>query len=395
MSKPAEYFTGKLADTLPKFCFGISILGAILSIFLLLTGSLKFHFFGSYLVSFMYVATLSLGALFIVIIFHLTRAGWSVVLRRLVEHIMQNIWLIALLFIPILFGIDELYKWARPEIVAKDHLIAGKTGYLNEPFFLIRSAIYFLVWAVLSAGFFKRSVKQDDTGETRLTILSQKRATVGVLLYALTISFAAFDWIMSITPHWYSTIFGIYIFAGSVVSALCLTSVLILVFRKYDILTSSITIEHIHDMGKLIYGFVIFWAYIGFSQYFLIWYANIPEETEWYLMRGHGVWADVSLFLAIGHFAIPFFFFMSRHMKRNVTVHLVMALWILFMHLVDIYWMIMPKFQKKFNLMAGDVTLLITLVSLFLGVLFWRMKKHSLLAHKDPRLEASLKFENM
>jgi len=391
--KGQAYFNDKVSSLLIKSCFGMAIFGGVLSLILMKTGS--YHFYSSYLISFIYLLTLSLGALFLILIFHLTRAGWSVVVRRIVEHFMQNIGLLGLLFIPIAFGMEALFEWTHVTLILKDHLIQAKTPYLNVPFFLIRAGLYFGIWIVLSRRFFKWSVQQDESGDPDLTARSQKQSTYGVLLFALTISFASFDWIMSLSPHWYSTIFGLYVFAGSVVCALCATSAMALFFRRYGVLSEIITVEHFHDLGKLIYGFVIFWAYIGFSQYFLIWYANIPEETEWFLLRNVGSWHSLSLLLAVGHFAIPLVLFMSRHMKRNLLFHFVMVKWILLMHFVDVFWMIMPTFRPDgFDLQWLDISVYLTLAGLFFGVMFVRMKKYCLYPIKDPRLEESLNFEN-
>ena len=275
---------------------------------LMLVNTQANHGLPMYLSVFMFFLTITLGGLFWVIIFHLTRSGWSVVVRRLFEHLMHRVGLMAVLFIPIVLGLHGLYEWTHESHVIHDHLLQVKAPYLNQPFFIVRSILYFIVWFVLARGFFNDSTQQDSNGDPLLTAQSQKRSTYGILLYAITISFAGIDWIMTLTPHWYSTMFGVYIFAGAALSSLCVVSLLALFLRRNGFLSAVISIEHYHDLGKLIYGFVIFWAYIGFSQYFLIWYANIPEETMFYLSRNTEAWKAVSLMLVLGHFLVPFVF---------------------------------------------------------------------------------------
>lgn len=394
MSIKPQYLSNTIITKLRKTCAIISILSLILSLILIKLD--PSYSFASYLTSFTYFISLSLGAFFLVIIFNLTRAGWSVALRRLAEFLMNNYLLFLILFIPLLFGIHSLYHWSHADAVLHDHLLQVKQPYLNTPFFILRSIIYFSVWIWLSKQFFNRSTQQDVSANVQLTADSQRQSTYAILLYALTITFASIDWIMTLTPHWYSTMFGVYFFAGSVASALSALSLFAIILRRNGYLTSFISIEHFHDLGKLIYGFVIFWAYTGFSQYFLIWYANIPEETEFYIARSVGSWADLSLFLAIGHFAIPFFLFMSKHMKRNLKVHSAIVLWILFMHFVDIFWMIMPTFRKTgFSLTLLDLSFFVFMGSLVIGYLASQFKNISLIAYNDPRIKESINFENV
>ena len=299
-------------------------------------------FFLSYLVSFMFFLTLSLGALFFILMHYLSQAGWSVALRRIPEHLMANLPVMLFLFIPLLFGIHELYEWSHPEEVLKDPLLQVKAPYLNTPFFIVRSAIAFIVWVLLARLFFKRSTMQDITAEPKLTKILRKVSAPSILLFGITVTFTAIDWIMSLTPHWYSTMYGVYIFAGATVGSLSVMSLTLLILRKNGFLKDIVNVEHYHDLGKLLYGFNIFWAYIAFSQYFLIWYANIPEETEFFMHHFHGGWKYVAILLSVGHFGIPFILCMSRHVKRNLTTHGIMAGWLLIMHFVDIYWLIKP-----------------------------------------------------
>ncbi|RAP29482.1 quinol:cytochrome C oxidoreductase, partial [Candidatus Marinamargulisbacteria bacterium SCGC AG-343-D04] len=266
---------------------------------------------------------------------------------------------------------------------------------LNGLFFAIRIFFYFSVWYWISKTFFSKSVGQDLTGDPQITLDLQKKSTYSLILFALTITFSFVDLVMSLTPHWYSTIFGVYIFSGAVVVAFCVTSLIYMYLRKKNLLKSIVNLEHYHDLGKFIYGFNIFWSYIAFSQYFLIWYGNVPEETSFYLKHFKGSWEIITAILVIGHFAIPFILFMSRHAKRNLRFHFFMATWLVFMHFLDLYWIIMPNASPKgfhFNLL--DITTFIGIGGIYFAVFFNCLSKVSLIPHKDPRLSESLNFHN-
>ena len=280
------------------------------------------QFYFSYLTAFAYFLSIALGGLFFVLIQFATRAGWSVVVRRIAEQVMATLPVFAILFIPVIFGMHDLYHWTHAELYDPtsdqyDKILAGKQGYLNESFFLIRAGVYFVVWIALSQYFLKKSLSQDESGDKGITAQLQKWSALGLALYAMTQTFAAFDWLMSLDPHWYSTMYGVYFFAGGFVAIFAVLAIFTIRLSTPDgVLNGIATEEHFHDLGKLLFGFTVFWAYIAFSQYFLIWYSNIPEETLFYKHRMESGWMNVSIFLMIGHFAVPFFLLMSRHMKR-------------------------------------------------------------------------------
>ena len=308
---------------------------------------------------------------------------------------MKNVGLMAILFIPLLFGIHELYHWSHPSEVAKDALLQAKSGYLNIPFFIFRAALFFGIWLWLSKVFYKKSTEQDISGNPDNTVKMQKYSTFGILLFALTVTFSGIDWVMSLTPHWYSTMIGVYFFAGAAVVSLSVMSLIAIMLRKAGYLREVLTVEHFHDLGKLLYGFNVFWAYIAFSQYFLIWYANIPEETVFYIQHFAGTWQYVAAFLVIGHFAIPFVMFMSRHAKRNLTFHAGMMCWLIFMHIVDLYWFIMPNvIPEGFHIGFEPFACFAAIGGLYIGVLFTRMSKVALYPLQDPRLEEASHVQN-
>jgi hypothetical protein len=354
------------------------------------------RFLHAYLINVLFFLSISLGALFFVIIQHLVRAGWSVVVRRIAEVIAGNVVLMGLLFIPILVALPHLYEWARPEAVAGDALLEHKAAYLDPTFFTVRVVVYFLVWIALASFYFRRSVAQDRTGDPGITIQMQTFSGPATLLYGLTVSMAGFDILMSLNPHWFSTIFGVYFFAGGVVGFLALMPIVIVALQMTGRMADAVSPEHFHDLGKLVFGFIVLWAYIAFSQFMLIWYGNIPEETSWYATRVSEGWLLPAILLAVGHFVLPFFGLMSRWVKRNRLVLSLGALWVLLMHWFDLYWLVMPGVSPlRVPLHLVDFTAFWGVGGLFLAAGALRLRHHALVPVKDPRLEESLAFENV
>lgn len=351
------------------------------------------QFFHSYLIAFIFWCTIGLGGLFFVMIHYLTNATWSLVLRRIGENIMALLPLMAIFAIPILFGLGDLYHWSHSDIVHSDHLLLGKSAYLNIPFFIVRLIIYFAIWIFLSSYLFRLSLRQDNAHHDSILRKAVKTSAPGMILFAITVSFFSFDLLMSLDPHWYSTIFGVYIFAGSFLNLLSFMTVNIIYLRKKCALVNEITSEHFRDLGKLIFAFIIFWGYMAFSQYFLIWYGNIPEETVWFLHRWDGSWKIISLILVFGHFVIPFLVLFPMEIKKNIPVMLTVSVWILIMHWIDIYWIVMPSFHHHgVHLSWMDLTTMAGIGGFFT----WRFRRiiysHPLVPVNDPRLETSIRI---
>ncbi|HVP13339.1 MAG TPA: quinol:cytochrome C oxidoreductase, partial [Phycisphaerae bacterium] len=262
-------------------------------------------------------------------------------------------------------------------------------------FFLARCAAYFIIWGWTTRYFLKRSVQQDGSGDVDLTLRMERWSGSAIVFYAFTATFASFDLIMSLDAHWYSTIFGVYFFAGCAVGFFSLLALVTMWVQSTGRLTESITVEHYHDIGKWIFTFVFFWGYIGFSQYMLIWYADLPEETSWIFARQTGTWVWAALLLLFGHFCVPFTVMLSRTTKRRLGLLGFFAAWMLVMHWVDMWWMITPRLSPgrlRFDWM--HVTCLIGLGGLFVAGLAWQAGRRSLLPEQDPRLPESLAFEN-
>ncbi|HOL95263.1 MAG TPA: quinol:cytochrome C oxidoreductase [bacterium] len=353
------------------------------------------RFFHSYLTSYAFYVSLSLGALFFVALHHISRAGWSVVVRRLAELMGANTLLLAVLFLPILAGLEPLYPWSQTGAAHADPLLAWKSPYLNVVFFLARSLFYFAVWTGLSYYLLSRSLEQDTSGHVELTLRLERISAPALLLLGMTVTFAAFDWLMSLDAHWYSTIFGVYYFSGGMLGFFAFLTLVVYALQRAGRLTRAITVEHYHDLGKWLLAFTLFWAYIAFSQYMLMWYANLPEETGWFLRRQSGGWGWVGLILIFGHFIIPFFGLLSRYPKRRKPLLAFWAGWILVMHWIDLYWLVMPEFSPDSVPLNGvDFGCLAGLGGLYLANLARLARGRSLVPVKDPRLGESLTFEN-
>ncbi len=373
--------------------FGLGAVG--LAAALLLSRSAPERFYLSWLVAFAYFLTIALGCLYFILIHAAMQGGWGIVVRRLAENAAATIPLFAVLFLPLVLGMQALFPWSRPGAAAADHLIQWKAPYLNAGFFYARSALYFLVWSAIAWWFVRLSYRQDDTRDDAIAVRLRRYSGALLIPLGLTHTFAAVDWMMSLDPHWYSTIFGVYSFSGSLVAGFAFVAAVVTAMRWAGLLSEAITEEHLHDLGKLIFAFTVFWAYIAFSQYFLIWYGNLPEETSWFKHRLEGGWLAVSVALAIGHFAIPFFFLMPRSMKRNPATLFAGAVWMLLMHLLDVYWMVAPAIDQHaphFGLV--DVAALVAVGGIFLGAFGWLLRRHALVPIGDPRLAESLSFEN-
>lgn len=359
----------------------------------------------SYLWAFYVCLAIALGALVWVMIEHLVRSGWSTAIRRVGETAAATMPLFAILFIPIVtLGFHSLYPWSHHT----DAILEKKRWFLTPNFFYLRAAIYFAVWIAFAWLMYSLSTKQDDETSPeaveRLTRRRWRLSAPGVLLFSLTSSFAAIDWLMSLQPHWYSTIFGIYLFARSILMFFAFATLVLMALQRAGVLQHAVTTEHFHDLGKYTFGFTIFWAYIAFSQFLLIWYANLPEETEFYLVRLHGGWEVVSYAMPVLNFFLPFFFLLSRHVKRRRVGLAVAAIWTLLMGLVDLYWLILPNYgihggggghaEPHLAVSWMDFAALFGMAGAFLAVFSFLLARKKVTPVRDPRLFESLAHEN-
>jgi len=387
-----EFFDYKHVGSrfLGLIAFAVISFGAL---FVMASWDIK-QFAFSYLFAFTFFLTICMGGLFWTLVHHAVDAEWSVVVRRQMENMASLLLVMAFLFIPFVFVAPELWKWMTPKY-ATDPLLLEKQAFLNIPFFWFRAGFYFVFFVVCSTLLRSFSIAQDQNGAARFTILNRRVTFASALLFAVCLTFAAIDWLMALDFHWFSTMWGVYIFAGTALSSMCVLVLIITALRSAGYLREVISIEHYHIMGKLMLAFTIFWAYITFSQYMLIWYSNIPEETVYFILRNTGSWWYLQIFLVAGHFFLPFLLLLMNFGKRSPAFLCGMALWILTMHALDIYVIVMPVLHRSgFHPSFMDLFALLAIGCTLAAVYLKRLGDASLFPVKDPRLAKSIALKN-
>jgi hypothetical protein len=345
------------------------------------------QFFRSYLLAYLCWLGIPLGCLAILMLHHLVGGTWGAMIRRVLESGTRTLPLQVLLFVPLLFGVHDLYFWARPEVVANDPLLQRKSPYLNIPFFMLRSAFYFAVWLAVSYLLNKWSLTQDQAGadpfERRMRLLSGP----GLVLYVLTVTFASVDWMMSLEAHWFSTIYGILVIVGQLLATLAFAVVVAALLAQAPPLSEVMSAAHFHDLGNLVLAFVMLWAYMAFSQFLIIWSGNLPEEITWYFHRMQGGWEWVGLALILFYFALPFLLLLARGIKRRVPLLAWVAAAILGMHVVEVFWLVVPAFQPTgFAVHWMDVAALMGIGGIWMAVFVWQLRGRPLVPVYDPGL---------
>jgi hypothetical protein len=346
------------------------------------------EFFRAYLLGYMLWLGVALGSMAILMIRHLTGGGWGMVIRRILGAAMRTLPLMAILFIPILFGLPKLYIWARPlDSIAdkhlREHLQNLTQNYLSIHWFIIRAAIYLAVWNLLSFLLTKWSKQQDKPVARDNTPYFKAVSGPGLILYAFTISFAAIDWIMTIDPSWISTIYGLLILIGELLSAMCFAVVVERILVDYKPMSELLKPDFVQDHGKWMLTFTMVWAYFSFSQWLIIWAGNLPEEITWYMRRLNGGWGYVGLCLVIFQFAVPFSLLLSRDFKRDIRRLVWLASWVMVMRYVDLFWIIEPNFSKTFNLTLADIVAPIAIGGLWMAYFFRNLNSLPLLPAYD------------
>ncbi|HXV81821.1 MAG TPA: hypothetical protein VEG60_18220 [Candidatus Binatia bacterium] len=343
-------------------------------------------FFYAYLLGYIFLLGIPVGCLALLMLHHLVGGRWGFMIQRTLEAAIQTLPLIALLFIPLLFGLPDLYPWARPEVVDADPLLQQKAAYLNDSFFIARAVVYFAVWIGLGRLLVHWSLEQDRTADATLTQRLQKLSGPGLVLYGLTVTFSAIDWIMSLEPKWFSTIFGMIFIVSYGLAALAFVVIVANRIKDEAPLARVISADRFHDLGNLLLALVMLWAYMQFSQFLLIWSENLAEEIPWYLHRITGGWEWVALALLIFLFGLPFVLLLSRTTKQSAVMLARVAGGILFMHWLDVLWMVAPSFHPgQFVLHWMDVVVPIGLGAVWLAVFIGYLKARSLLPLHDPR----------
>jgi hypothetical protein len=349
-----------------------------------------------YHVAFVYWAGIALGALVMNMAFHAGKARWYVVFRRVVEVIGASGVLFLVLFLPIALGAGHIFPWVNPGALEGElrHLAEHRHAYLNVPFFLVRSAAYFAIWIVVAHLLYRWSVRQDSERAARLTVLQRRLGAGALPLVGIAVTFAAFDWQMSLDLHLASTIFGLYWFAGSFLCAFGVVVLWLNALRARGLPGALVNANHYHSLGKYMLAFVAFWAYMAFSQYLLIWIANLPEEVPWYLARNRGAWWPFAVALVVLHFIVPFFILLSRDLKRSPRGLAVMAIWVLVIHYVDVYWVVMPALHHGApHPHWTDLTALVGIGAAGVAFVAWRLGGQLPVPVGDPYLEESLRYD--
>ena len=350
-------------------------------------------FYRSYLMSFMLVLGLAVGSLGLLMLQHLVNGHWGIIIRRSLESATRTLPLIAALFLPIVFfGMKYLYSaWLEPDELRKEPLSQFQQTYLTAGRFQVRALIYFIIWLALMVIFNSLSKQQDANREDRAL---RRRLIVlagpGIILYVFVMTFAAIDWVMSLSPHWASTIYGFLFVAGQLISSMSLMIAVVVLLARSEPFASVLQQRHLHDLGKLLLAFVMLWAYFDFSQLLIIWSGNQPEEISFYRTRLYGAWGVVAVIVVIFHFFVPFFLLLSRDLKRDAKVLPKIAIWLIFMRLVDLYWMTRPEFTSRAVPTWLDVVLPIAFGGLWLGVFAFNLKQMPLLPLGDPKLAEAI-----
>ena len=347
------------------------------------------QFLRSWLIGFLFCMGLSMGSLALLMMQHMTGGQWGLVARRVCEAATRNLPFVALMFVPVLLGLPRLYTWAVPGAAATDHVINLKSPYLNVPFFVGRAILFFAVW-VLGSWFLNAWSAGQDRGEVAVHPSDTRRfrtvSAPGLLIYVVTMTFASVDWIMSLDPHWYSTIFGFILVAGQGLAALALVIAVLAALKDTEPLATYVKPGlHFLDLGKLLLAFVMLWAYFSFSQLLIIWAGNLPEEIPFFYIRFRGGWQWVSLIILLGHFTLPFALLLSRDLKRRPRLLAQVAIAILFMRVVDLIWIVEPMFKHEgFPIHWMDVALPLGLTGVWMFLFARNLRSRALLPLNDP-----------
>lgn len=350
-----------------------------------------FQFYRSYLWPYLFIVALSVGPLAWLMLQYVTGGAWGVIIRRPCEAAARTLPLVALMFLPIFIGIPNLYPWSHAKVVAADELLRHKQPYLNLPFFLVRAAVYFAGWLLLSWFFNRWSATEDREGPAVAHRKMGAMAGPGLLFWGFSVTFMSIDWVLSIDPKWFSTIFGMLFMASQALTAMAFLIALMVLLSYRRPMSEILTARHLHDLGKFLLALVMVWAYFSFSQFLIIWSGNLPEEIPWYLARLNGGWQYVALALVLGHFALPFALLLSRDLKRNFKLLAAIAVFILLMRFVDLYWLVAPCFrQASWGVSWMDFTAPIGLTGIWLAYFLRQLEKRPLMPLHDPHLEEAL-----
>ena len=368
-----------------------SLLIGVAGVLLVITGFLldREQTLRSYLFAYLYWIGMGLGSMGILLLHHTVGGKWGMVIRRLCEAGCRTLPFMALFLIPVLLSIPTLYPWARPE-ASQNTNIQAKAAYLNVPFFLVRAMIYFLVWTFYAWRLSTWSAAQDQSGDESLIGKMRAVSAPGLVVFTFVTTFAFIDWIMSLEPNWFSTIYGVMFLVGQVLESFAFVIALVIILSKRSPLKEYVTVQHLHDLGNMMFAFMFLWAYLSFSQFLIIWAGNLPEETPWYLRRLRGGWGWVALTLVMFHFATPFVLLLMRKTKRNADRLIRVCLLMIVIRIVDVYWVVEPAFyEQQLKISWLDFVTPFAVGGLWLALFFWQLKSRPLVPMRDSRLQGS------
>lgn len=391
MSESVEYKKKELPKKVQTIGLILLVVGLIAVTLGYITETTRAAF--NNIIIFMFLTSIGVGSLFLVGIEYLSGAVWSTPFRRITEIFAAVIFVLPIVVLPLLINMGDLFHWMHPEIVEADKILKAKAPYLDVEFFIIRVIAFLLIWILFYFLITNNSRKQDYTKDQLLTKKNIKLSAVFIPFFAITITFSAIDWLMSLEPHWFSTIFGVYYFSGTIITALAASTIAIVLLNENGYLTIKIKSDSYYSLGALMFAFTNFWAYIAFSQFLLIWYANLPEETFWFLQRWEGNWKLISLGLIFIRFLIPYIGLLTQPSKMNPKRLLVISCWLLFAHLYDLYWLAMPNYSKE-GFLLGWIELGFPLLAIGLTILVFNYfsKRYNLIPIGDPKLKRGIDF---
>jgi hypothetical protein len=374
-------------DTLQKVGLGLGLVGLIG----MAVGFASDHaqFYKSYLLGYVFVLGIPIGSLALLMIHHLSGGRWSLALRRTFEASSRTLPLMAVLFLPIIFGIHDLYHWSHADVVANDAILRHKAPYLNQSGFIIRAVVYFVVWSFLALMLARWSAQQ-DTERFSLDRFN-KISGPGMLILGLTVTFASVDWVMSLDAHWFSTLFGLWFLVGMALTALAFSIVVAALLHNNANVAKALSTDRFHDYGTLLYAFIMLWAYLSYSQFLIIWSANLPEEIPYYLRRFGDGWQGVTLVVVAGHFVLPWLLLLFRSNKRTTKRLVAVACFMLVMRFLDVFWLIAPWVkQGAFGVHWMDIAAVLGVFGLWVGAFCYLLKGRAVLPVGDPYLPEAL-----